>query len=160
MVVNRDTGKKAPVERSNRRTDRIVRDDVAAVFKSYPAELREKLLDLRQLILDVASNTEGVGEIEEALRWGEPSYLTTETRSGSTIRISAVRATDDRYAIYFNCQTILVETFRQMYPDLFEFSGNRAMLFHVDEAVPASELSHCIALALRYHLDKKQSRHS
>lgn len=139
-----------------RRTTETIPEDVAAVFESYPAIIRPRLLALRQLILDTASATEGVGEIEEALRWGEPSYLTTETKSGSTIRIGSVRGSEDQYAVYFNCQTTLVATFRQMYPDLFAFSGNRAIVFHVNDAVPTSELGHCIALALRYHLDKKQ----
>ncbi len=130
-------------------------DDVASVFEAYPAHLRQKLLALRQLVLDTASATEGVGKIEEALRWGEPSYLTTETKSGSTVRVNRVKGTEDRYAIYFHCQTPLVETFRQMYGDLFEYSGNRAIVFHVEDVVPTEPLSHCIALALRYHLDKK-----
>lgn len=38
---------------------------------------------------------------------------------------------------------------------LFEYSGNRAIVFHVEDVVPTEPLSHCIALALRYHLDKK-----
>lgn len=140
---------------SPRRTTNAIPDDVAAAFESYPAILRQRLLALRQLILDTAAATEGVGEIEEALRWGEPSYLTTETKSGSTVRLNRVRGTEDRYAIYFKCTTTLVGTFRQMYPDLFAYSGNRAISFHVDDTVPTNELGHCIALALRYHLDKK-----
>lgn len=130
-------------------------DDVAAVFEAYSPVPRSKLLALRQLILETASETEGVGAIEEALRWGEPSYLTPATKSGSTIRLNTVRAMEDRYAIYFKCTTTLVETFRQIYPDLFAYSGNRAISFHVDDPVPTNELGHCIALALRYHLDKK-----
>lgn len=133
-------------------------DDVAAVFESYPPVLRSKLLALRQLILETATETEGVGDIEEALRWGEPSYLTPETKSGSTVRLNRVKGTEDRYAIYFKCTTTLVATFRQMYPDHFEYSGNRAISFGVDDTVPTRELGHCIALALRYHLDKKKGR--
>lgn len=137
-------------------TVRLIPDDVAAVFETYPPVLRQRLLALRQLILDTAAATEGVGKIEEALRWGEPSYLTPETKSGSTIRLNRVKGRDDRYAIFFKCTTSLVETFRQLYPDRFAYSGNRAIEFDVGETVPAGELSHCIALALRYHLDKKK----
>jgi len=39
------------------------------------------------MIFDVAKKTPGVGKLEEDLRWGQPSYLTLETGSGSTIRI-------------------------------------------------------------------------
>ena len=36
-------------------------------------KVRSNLLILRQLIFDTAAVTEGVGELEETLRWGEPS---------------------------------------------------------------------------------------
>jgi hypothetical protein len=63
---------------------------VDAVFKAYPAPIRSKLLALRRLIFDTAKATRGVGALEETLKWGQPSYLTTETKSGSTIRIDQV----------------------------------------------------------------------
>lgn len=132
-------------------------DAVRAVFDSYPPAVQSKLLALRQLILETARVTEGVGRIEETLRWGEPSYLTPETKSGSTVRLNRVRGTADRYAIFFNCNTTLVQTFRQMYPDLFAYSGNRAIEFQADDEVPVNELGHCIAMALRYHLDKNRN---
>ena len=47
-----------------------------------------------------------------------------------------------------------------MYPDLFSYSGNRAITFDIDDVIPRDELGHCIALALRYHLDKKQGARS
>ncbi len=65
---------------------------VAAVFRSYHSGVAAKLLALRRLILDVASSTEGVGPVEETLRWGQPSYLTAQSGSGSTIRIDQVRS--------------------------------------------------------------------
>jgi hypothetical protein len=74
---------------------------VDAVFKAYPQPAKAKLLALRRLILATAKVTPGVGRIEEALKWGQPSYLTTETKSGSTVRIDRVSA--NQYAIYFHC---------------------------------------------------------
>jgi hypothetical protein len=44
-------------------------------------------MQLRMHILDAASETEGVGELEETLKWGQPSYLTKKPKSGRTIRI-------------------------------------------------------------------------
>lgn len=82
---------------------------VQAAFDAYPKPLKPKLLALRRLILDTARNTSGVGAIEETPKWGQPSYLTPETKSGSTIRIDAVKSGADRYAVYFHCQTNLVE---------------------------------------------------
>jgi hypothetical protein len=60
---------------------------VARVFAAYPPEVRWKLGALRELIFATAAATEGVGTLEETLRWGEPAYVTSQTKSGSTIRI-------------------------------------------------------------------------
>ncbi len=125
---------------------------VAAIFAGYSVNVRRKLLVLRQLIFDTASAIEGVGELEETLRWGEPSYLTAQTRSGSMVRINA-KGLEGRYAMYFHCQTNLVETFRDRYADKFTFE-NRAIVFENGDAVPVKELRHCIALALTYHSDR------
>jgi hypothetical protein len=91
---------------------------VAAAFSSYPNRLRTRLVALRRLILDTARITAGVGTLEETLKWGQVSYLTSESKSGSTIRIDQVKSEPDRYAICFHCRTNLVETFRELYPDL------------------------------------------
>ena len=88
---------------------------VAAVFKAYPAALRRRLMALRELVFDVAARIEGVGALTETLKWGQPSYLTWETRSGSTVRIDRLK-TGDGYAIYFHCQSGLVPKFRELYP--------------------------------------------
>ena len=64
---------------------------VAKVFENYPKAVRSKLLFLRQLIFETAERTQGVGELEETLKWNQPSYLTPETKSGSTIRIGRLR---------------------------------------------------------------------
>ena len=126
-----------------------------AVFDSYPKPVKAKLLALRKLILDTAKKTKGVGAIEEALKWGQPSYLTSESKSGSTIRIDQVKAVPDQYAVYFHCQTNLVETFRELYPD-FSYSGNRAILLDVKAKLPEAALRHCVALALTYHSSKRK----
>lgn len=125
--------------------------DVAAVFAAYPKGVREKLLRLRELIFEVASKTEGVGKLEETLKWGQPSYLTTQSKSGSLIRIDQIRTDAGSYAMYFHCQTTLVDTFRERYPDEFEFGGNRSLIFQARAAVPVAPLRDCIALALTYH---------
>jgi len=127
---------------------------VTAVFDAYPKAVKSKLLALRRLILDTAKTTAGVGALEEALKWGQVSYLTSETKSGSTIRIDRVKSAANQYAVYFHCQTDLVETFRELYPEL-SFSGNRAILLDAADRLPEAELRHCVALALTYHLRKR-----
>lgn len=125
--------------------------EVEEVFKHYPKRPREKLLLLRQLIFEAALETEGVGMVEETLKWGEPSYL---ARGGSTIRIGWKESNPDQYAIYFHCKTRLVETFRELYREKFQFEGNRAILFDMDAEIPVDALKDCIALSLTYHKRK------
>jgi hypothetical protein len=128
---------------------------VDAVFKAYPQPTKAKLLALRRLILDTARTTAGVGRIEEALKWGQPSYLTPETRSGSTVRIDHVDG--KQYAIFFHCQTDLVATFRDLYPDQWSYGGNRCILLNADDKVDETALRHCVALALTYHLNNRKA---
>lgn len=124
---------------------------VAAVFDGCPGKLRPYVLNLRRMILETAEQTGGVGNVDETLRWGEPSYITAESRSGSTIRIGWKASNPDQYGLYFHCGTKLVDTFREIFGDKFSYDGNRAILFHVGEVVPEAELRHCIALGLTYH---------
>jgi Domain of unknown function (DU1801) len=134
----------------------ITNPKVQAVFDDYSPALHDKLLNLRQLIFDTAANTDGVGVLEETLKWGEPAYVTL-SKSGSTIRIDRKKKSDS-YAIYFNCKTTLVETFRNLFPNDFVFEGNRALIFDVNAKLPRKELAFCIAMALTYHQKKHAPR--
>jgi len=138
----------------SRLSDTIHNPDVAAVFASYPSTMCTKLLALRRLIVETAAVLDGVGELEETLKWGEPSYLTPSTKSGSTVRIAWKSSQPDQYAIYFKCTANLVEAFQARYPTVFTFGGTRSLLFSLDEEVPVYELQRCMALALTYHRNK------
>ena len=124
---------------------------VEAAFQRYPPPLRKALLDLRRLIFAVAAETAGVGTLVETLKWGQPAYLTERPRTGSTIRIDGLKGRPDGYALFFHCQTTLVPTFRELYPELFDFDGKRALHFTLADKLPEAALKHCIALALTYH---------
>jgi Domain of unknown function (DU1801) len=129
---------------------------VEAIFRTYPKDLRRKLMYLRNLILDTASTTEGVGGLEETLKWGQPSYLTTESKSGCTVRIDRVKTDPRRYAMYFHCQTNLIATFRESYPQL-KYEGNRSVIFDVKDVLPEEVLRHCVSMALTYHLKRTRN---
>ncbi|WPP51658.1 DUF1801 domain-containing protein [Catalinimonas niigatensis] len=122
--------------------------EVEMVFNGYPDAVREKMIYLRGLILEVAEEMEDITQLEETLKWGEPSYL---TKQGSTIRIDWKKKKPDQYAIYFKCTSKLVPTFRMLYQDLFSFEGNRAIVFQLDDQPAEVELRHCITAGLRYH---------
>ena len=127
--------------------------DIAYIFDCYPNTIRAKCLRIRELIFDVASEHPDIGQIEESLRWGEPSYIPSQTKSGSMIRIHHYAKKPFDFAMYFLCNTTLVDTFRQRYPDTFQFGGNRAIEFMVDDRLAIPELKDCILTAFTYYLE-------
>ena len=131
---------------------------VARVFDAYPPAVRSGLLTLRKLIFSTAASIEGVGELQETLKWGEPAYVTAQTKSGSTVRIDWKRSKPSQYAMYFHCQTNLIETFRARFPKQFSYEGNRALVFKLDDEVPIQALGSCVAESLTYHLKKRPKR--
>lgn len=129
----------------------IKNPDVAEAFDRYPEHIRRKLMFLRQLIISTASETDGVRNVEETLKWGEPSYI---AQSGSTIRLGWKKAKPNQYAMYFHCKTKLIDTFRELYREELRFEGNRAIVFNEGDEISVSVLKHCISLSLTYHLRK------
>lgn len=122
--------------------------EVEATFKKYPKDIKPKMMFLRKLILETASELASVTTLEETLKWGEPSYL---AKKGSTIRMDWKTKTPDQYAIYFKCTSKLVPTFRAVYGDLFSYENNRAITFKLDDEIPVAALKECIGMALEYH---------
>ena len=125
--------------------------DVEQVISSKPKAARVQLLQIRELIFQVASSLDGVGRIEETLKWGEVSYLTPDTKSGSTIRIDWKEKYPDECIIYFNCKTTLIADFRERFQGELKYLGNRGIRVHINKPLPIEELSECIAMALTYH---------
>ena len=109
--------------------------------------LSEKSLAFQELDVKKA-----ITEIEETLKWGEPSYL---AKKGSTIRIDWKEKAPQQYAMYFKCTSKLVETFRETFGDTFNYENNRAVLFGLEEEVPVAALKSCIGAALNYHTVKQ-----
>jgi Domain of unknown function (DU1801) len=127
---------------------------VANVFDGFPSAVRERLKYLRRLILKIAAESHGVGPLTETLKWGEPAYLTEATRSGSAIRLGWPKAHPDQAALYFNCKTSLVSTFRDLFSESLIFVGNRAILLPLEGPIAEAELEMCIGMALTYKRTK------
>ena len=106
------------------------------------------MLRLRELVLETASEIEGIEVLEETLKWGEPSYL---TKHGSTLRMDWKAKKPEQYALYFKCTSQLVPTFRTLFDNRFTYEGNRAIVFKVNENVPEKEIRECIRMTLNYH---------
>ncbi|MDT0645425.1 DUF1801 domain-containing protein [Zunongwangia sp. F260] len=117
-------------------------------FANYPDSVREKLQFLRSLIIETAEETKGVTELEETLKWGEPAFV---TKYGSTFRIDWKEKTPNQYAVYFQCTSRLVDSFRMIFDQKFRYEGSRAIVFHLDQKIPVHELKECIKASLTYH---------
>lgn len=126
--------------------------EVANVFDSYPKNINSKLNYLRDLIIETANELDDVKELHETLKWGEPSYI---AKNGSTLRIDWKEKSPQKYSMYFKCTSKLVESFKNVYGDLFKYEKNRAIYFHLDDKVPKNELKKCIKATLTYHQVKK-----
>jgi hypothetical protein len=48
-----------------------------------------------------------------------------------------------------------VETFKEVFGSIFNYEGNRAIIFQVDEQVPINEVKECIKATLFYHKVKR-----
>lgn len=124
-------------------------------WNSYPDHIKPRMESLRKLIFEVAEATDGVGKLEETLKWGEPAYLTSESKSGTTIRIDWKPKNPDQIGMYVSCNTTLISEFRTIFGEDLNFEGNRAVVISVTEPLPRKQLIICIRMALRYHLDKR-----
>lgn len=122
--------------------------DVARVFNGYPKEIKLKMEALRSLVLETANEIDEITHLEETLKWNEPSYL---TKHGSTLRMDWKAKNPEYYAMYFKCTSKLIPTFKASFANVFEFEGNRAIVFKLGDSIPNTELKACIKVALRYH---------
>lgn len=82
---------------------------VEAAFAAFPEGARPGLLAIREMIFQVAAEVPQVGPVEEALKWGQPAYLTPTTKSGSTIRLGVPKS--GGYAVFTHCQTTIMSDF-------------------------------------------------
>lgn len=130
----------------------ISNSSVKKVFQNYPDIIQQKMLALRELVIEAAKEIEGLNILEETLKWGEPSYI---TKHGSTLRMDWKPKKPNQYAMYFKCTSRLVETFKKVFPADFEFEGNRAIVFQLEDKIPKEKLRKCIKATLCYHKVKK-----
>ena len=131
-------------------TPQFASSEVEKAFDQLNPEARKGLMVLRQLIFETASELPQVGRIEEALRWGQPAYLTPETKSGSTIRLGIPKGA--RFGLFVHCQSRIIPEYIATFPAWDRIEGTRALLFdHPNEIEP---LRHgwLIKRALTYHL--------
>ena len=124
-----------------------------SIFDQYPEIVRDKMIFLKNLVIETAEEMEGVEEMELTLKWGEPSFI---TKNGSTLRMDWKEKTPHQYAMYFQCTSRLVDTFKLVFDQTFQYEGKRAIVFALDQKIPVEALKECIKATLQYHEVKNQ----
>lgn len=119
-------------------------------FDEYPENARVRLYELRDLVFQIASEL-ALGDVDETLKWGEPSY---RVKTGSPLRMDWKPKSPDNYYLFFNCQTKLVDTFRELYAEELVLQGNRAIVLSLSVPLPATTIKCCLTLALTYQQRK------
>ncbi|PHS37888.1 MAG: hypothetical protein COA91_08980 [Robiginitomaculum sp.] len=118
---------------------------------TYPELLAKRLSQVRTLVQEIATTTKSIGTLEENLKWGQISIATVRPKTGTPIRIDG-NMDAATYSIYMPCSSNLMEGFRTLHPDMFDFHGNREIRLELSEPMPEAELTLFITAALRYYL--------
>lgn len=113
---------------------------VKAAFDALPAAPRAVLLHVREMIVtrDIA--------VEEALRWGQPAYL---TKKGTTIRLGVTKA--GHPSVFTHCQSSVMSDVQAVAAEGVIWDGNRGVSWPVDAPFPEPILQLLINRALTYH---------
>ncbi len=126
---------------------------VRSALDACPAAARAAVTALRALIIETAADLPEVGPLTETLKWGQPAYLTQQTKSGTTIRLGW--GEDGRsISLFVHCQTSLIDEWRERYGDDLASFGTREVSIPTGSPLPRAPLKHCISMALTYHSRK------
>ncbi|WP_299499131.1 hypothetical protein [uncultured Roseobacter sp.] len=124
--------------------------DIAEKTASWPVPARDLFCRIRETVHDAAARAE-IGPLTETLKWGQPSWLPRKPRIGTTLRCGWDPDTPEQFSLYVHCQTTLIETMKTLYPNAFEYDGNRAMRMPLNGPSSLHAIDHCAFLTLTYH---------
>ncbi|WP_314062024.1 DUF1801 domain-containing protein [uncultured Vagococcus sp.] len=123
------------------------------MFETFSPDQNTYLLKIRQLIFDTQKELAPNELLNENLKWNQPTYT---AKNGTAIRLDQFGP--DKIAIFFHCQTTLVEQFRKIFADTLDFTKNRSIIFPTTEDLPMDELKICIQIGLTYRQKAVSSR--
>ncbi|WP_325895429.1 DUF1801 domain-containing protein [Grimontia sp. NTOU-MAR1] len=128
-----------------------MKEEIKAKFESYPEPTKSRLLQLRELIFAVAAES-GVS-VDESLKWGEPSY---SVKGGTPLRFDWKSKSPESISIFFHCQSLMIDTLKEVMPEAFNYSGNRELSFPLNQPFPDKALRVCIEAAFTYQSRRRQ----
>lgn len=126
----------------------IPSEEVLEYYYHVSPVMLDKMMEIRTWIYELSEADQQIGLIQECLKWGEPSFLTPITKSGSTIRMAKVD--DTSFALYFNCKTSIANEIAIEFPE-FNCDGKRALYFTTISKLPKTKMMTCLKKALLYH---------
>lgn len=129
--------------------------ELRSVIERYPEPAQIYAKNVRKLIYEIAADDPDIGHLTETLKWGEPAFLTSEPKSGTTLRFDWKEKRPDKIGLFVHCNTTLVQTFRDMFADRLEFDGNRAIWLDLKAPPPEDILKIFIGRVLTYHLNRE-----
>lgn len=124
------------------------------IFLGYAEPLRSTLLEIREMIFTqaVLFNI----PITETIHWWQPSYIPVAKNTGKTIRID--KFGDTQVALFFNCNTTIVQDIKNRFADQVQCSKNRAIVLDAGQVLPSEILQYAIQSGLSYFKQKKNGR--
>ncbi len=129
---------------------------IQSTIRQCPTNLLPLVSQLRDLILRTAASNPDIGPLTETLKWGQLSYLTEQTKSGTTLRLGWDKENAAFVSLFVHCQTSLVGEWRDLYEDQLTLIGNRELRIATDKPLPTDAITHCITMALTYHSRKRK----
>lgn len=124
---------------------------VTQKIEAFLLPAKNMFIAIRHLVYEVALQ-EIIGPIIEDIKWGEPSYASA---TGSPIRMNWTPKKPDQLSLFFNCNTILIETIKEVFGDTFTYIGKREITLPLTQPIPESALRDVVKMALKYHKVKK-----
>ncbi|MGE8720984.1 DUF1801 domain-containing protein [Leptospira terpstrae] len=131
----------------------IPSESLSSYYFNLSPVMLDKFMEIRNWIYEISQANDQIGEIEECIKWGQPSFLTPITKSGSTIRIGKVN--DAEFALFFNCKTTIAQEIAIEFPEL-KCDGKRALYFAANQKLAKTKVISCLQKALLYHKRKSE----
>ena len=123
---------------------------VKTFYNSQPEWCRVPLLMLREWIFDAGRDNPTIGAISEEMAWGQPSYVTQETKTGTPLRLG--KFDNENIGVYFQHHTRLAACYHAAYGDVVRVHDRGVMVLVPDIMAIETTIRHCITLGLTYHL--------
>jgi len=122
----------------------------------WPKNAQHALWECRALFHDIAHKAE-VGTLDEALKWGQPSWRPIKPRTGSTLRMDWNPTFPNRLSLFVDCKTDLAARMQDLYPDLPENDGQRHLAIALDKPLPQQAIAHLADMTFTYHRAKAKT---